>query len=431
MMSKNKGMKKYIWLAALLFVIQDSRTQNLLSLDTILNRIERNHPQLKGFDSRILELNTYATGARTLPPPRVSTGFWMTPYNPERWSESGAHGEGMGSFMVSAEQMFPNRSMNIAEQDYMASMSGIEVAEKGVMRNMLLAEAKSAFYNWLVLKKKLTVLEESKSVLNLVIESAKERYKFNREKLGSIYKAEAELDDLDRMKAMFEGEIRQQKAMLDALMQYQIIDDSVDSLNSTFDIDTAGWLPPFIAVEMDTTMIAMRSDIRAYGQQLAISRFDQEWQRTKLRPEFGLRFDHMFAFGGQPWQFSLMGMMTVPIAPWANKDIKARIKGIDYKLEAFEWDKAALANQIKGALADRLVMMQTLHEQINRYETDIIPNQHKRFQATLLAYEQNTDELFMTLDSWLELKMSRLSQLDLLQQLLQAIVAYERELEKR
>ena len=135
----------------------------------------------------------------------------------------------------------------------------------------------------------------------------------------------------------------------------------------------------------------------------------------------------MFVFGGQPSQFSLMGMMTVPIAPWANKDIKARIKGIDYKLQAFEWDKAALANQIKGALADRLVMMQTLHEQINRYETDIIPNQHKRFQATLLAYEQNTDELFMTLDSWLELKMSRLSQLDLLQQLLQANVAYERD----
>jgi len=337
-MSKNKGMKKFIWLAALLFVIQESWTQNLLSLDTILNRIERNHPQLKGFDSRILELNTYATGARTLPPPRVSTGFWMTPYNPDRWSESGAHGEGMGSFMVSAEQMFPNRSMNIAEQDYMASMSGMEVAEKGVMRNMLLAEAKSAFYNWLVLKKKLTVLEESKSVLNLVIESAKERFKFNREKLGSIYKAEAELDDLDRMKAMFEGEIRQQKAMLDALMQYQTIDDSVDSLNSTFDIDTAGWLLPFIAVETDTTMIAMRSDIRAYGQQLAISRFDQEWQQTKLRPEFGLRFDHMFVFGGQPSQFSLMGMMTVPIAPWANKDIKAKIKGIDYKLQAFEWE---------------------------------------------------------------------------------------------
>jgi outer membrane protein TolC len=139
----------------------------------------------------------------------------------------------------------------------------------------------------------------------------------------------------------------------------------------------------------------------------------------------------MFTFGVQPWQFSLMGMVTVPIAPWANKDIKAKIEGIDYSLAAFEWEKAAIANAVRGAAADRLVMMQTLQDQIERYENDIVPNQRKRFQSTLLAYEQNTDELFMALDAWLELKMSRLAQLDLLQQLLQAKTAYEKELEIR
>ena len=424
-------MKKYIWLAALLFVFQKSSSQKLLSLDTILNLIERNHPLLKGFDSRISELNTYATGAISLPPPQVSTGFWMTPYNPVRWSQSEAFGDGMGMYMISAEQMLPNRSMQRAEQKYMASMSGMESADKGVMRNMLFAEAKSAFYNWWVLKKKIAVLEDSKTVLNLMIESARERYKFNREKLGSIYKAETELSDLDRMQAMYHGEILQQKVMLEALMQYRIPGAPVAEMNAWFDIDTTGRSFPALPQIPDTGLIALRSDIRAFGQQLTISRLDQEYQRAKLKPEFGVRFDHMFTFGSEPWQFSLMGMMTVPIAPWANKDIKARIKGIDYKLQAFEWDKVALANQIKGALADRLVMMQTLREQINRYEYDIIPNQRKRFQATLLAYEQNTDELFMALDAWLELKMSRMSQLDLLQQLWQANVAYEKELEKR
>ena len=37
----------------------------------------------------------------------------------------------------------------------------------------------------------------------------------------------------------------------------------------------------------------------------------------------------------------------------------------------------------------------------------------------------------MTLDAWLELKMSRLAQLDLLQKLLQTRVDYEKELEQR
>ncbi|MEK7257593.1 MAG: TolC family protein, partial [Bacteroidota bacterium] len=238
----------------------------------------------------------------------------------------------------------------------------------------------------------------------------------------SIYKAEAELADLDRMQAMYAGEIRQQKTMLEALLQFSTV--------GSFDIDTA-WQLPAIPALPDTSMFYNRSDIRAIEANLRTARFEQEWQRSRLKPEFGIRYDHMFAFGGAPWQFSLMGMMTVPIAPWANKDIEARIEGINFRLAAFDWERAALANQIRGALAERLVMMQTLQEQIGRYDNNIVPNQRKRFQSTLLAYEQNTDELFMALDAWLELKMSRLAQLDLFQQLLQTKVAYEKELEIR
>jgi outer membrane protein TolC len=398
---------------------QKNFAQQVLPLDSILVRIERNHPALKVVDARIRELDTYATGAVSLPPPRVSGGFWMTPYNPARWSE------GMGAFMVSAEQMLPNRGMQQAEGRYMASMSGMQVAEKGVMRNMLFAEAKTAYFNWLILKKKITVVEESKSLLRLMLESARERYKYNREKLGSIYKAEAELADLDRMQAMFAGEIRQQKTMLEALMQFPSVTD--------FEVDTAVILTFWTNLPAlpDTARILARSDIRAVEAQLRTARLEQEWNRSKLKPEFGVRFDHMFAFGGAPWQFSFMGMMTVPIAPWANKDIKTKIKGIDFKFAAFDWEKAAIANAVRGAAADRLVMMQTLQNQIERYENNIVPNQRKRFQSTLLAYEQNTDELFMALDAWLELKMSRLAQLDLLQQLLQAKISYEKELEIR
>lgn len=415
MMSRNNFLKIKIGAAALVLLFHKSQAQQALPLDTILARIERSHPALKAPDARILELNTYATGTVTLPPPRVSGGFWMAPYNPARWSE------GMGAFMVSGEQMLPNRKMQEAEGRYMASMSAMQGAEKGVMRNMLFAEAKSAWFNWLVLKRKIAVLDESKNLLRLMIESAKQRYQFNREKLGSIYKAEAELADLDRMRAMYAGEIRQQKTMLVSLMQFPVED---------FEVDTV-WQMPTLPALPDTTLIAARSDIRAVEANLRTARLEQEFNRSKLKPEFGVRYDHMFAFGGQPWQFSLMGMVTVPIAPWANKDIKAKIEGIDFRLAAFEWEKASIANSVRGAAADRLVMMQTLQDQIERYENDIVPNQRKRFQSTLLAYEQNTDELFMALDAWLELKMSRLAQLDLLQQLLQAKTAYEKELEIR
>ncbi|MCC6411455.1 MAG: TolC family protein [Saprospiraceae bacterium] len=413
----HKLLKINILSGAILLSALSSGGQTLLALDSILTRIETVHPRLKGTDARIRELDTYAKGAITMPAPQVGGGFWMTPYNPERWRE------GMGAFMVSAEQMFPNRNMQKAEQRYMYAMSGMETAERGVMRNMLFTEAKNAYYSWLVMEKKIAVLEESKKALRLLIESAEQRYLYNREKLGSIYKAQSELANVERMQAMYTGEIRKQRAMLNTLMQR-------DPLNE-LEIDTTGWRTTQIPILPDTSKIASRSDFRAIEQNLHIARLEQEWQRSKLKPEFGLSYDHMFSFGDTPWQFSLTGMVTVPIVPWANKDVKARIDGIDYRIAAFELQKADFVNQVWGNLTDRLLMMQTLQEQIDRYEFDIIPNQRKRYQSTLLAWEQNTDELFMALDAWLELNMSRLSQLDLLQQLLIARIDYEKELELR
>jgi hypothetical protein len=35
-------------------------------------------------------------------------------------------------------------------------------------------------------------------------------------------------------------------------------------------------------------------------------------RENKIMPEFGIKYDHMFAFGTQPQQFSLMGMITIP-----------------------------------------------------------------------------------------------------------------------
>lgn len=227
--------------------------------------------------------------------------------------------------------------------------------------------------------------------------------------------------ELERMQSMFAGEIRQQKNTLRALMLF-----STDE----FDIDSV--LPAIVLPDsIDTTRIYSRSDIRAVEANLRTARLEQEFNRSKLNPEFGVRYDHMFAFGGAPWQFSLMGMVTVPIAPWANRDIKSRIEGIDSRIAAFEWEKRAIANTVRGELENQIVMMRTLQDQLDRYETSIVPNQRKRFQSTLIAYEQNTDDLFIVLDAWLELKMSRLAQLDLLQQLLQARTTYEKELEIR
>jgi hypothetical protein len=51
----------------------------------------------------------------------------------------------------------------------------------------------------------------------------------------------------------------------------------------------------------------------------------------------------------------------------------------------------------------------------------------KNFKTTLLAYEQNTEELFMVLDAWQTLKMAQLEYFNQVQELLLKQVEYEKE----
>jgi hypothetical protein len=60
-------------------------------------------------------------------------------------------------------------------------------------------------------------------------------------------------------------------------------------------------------------------------------------EKSKLLPEFGVKYDHMFAFGNRPQQFSLMGMV-IPM-PWSTKMNKATINSIKIKNESLEWQK--------------------------------------------------------------------------------------------
>ena len=104
-----------------LFFSQKSLAQQTLPLDSVLTRIERSHPALKAPDARIRELDTYASGTVTLPPPRVSGGFWMTPYNPGRWKE------GMGNCSLVSWPDFVLISSPMGSIWTCSSMAGISV----------------------------------------------------------------------------------------------------------------------------------------------------------------------------------------------------------------------------------------------------------------------------------------------------------------
>ena len=392
--------------------------QQRVSLDSILSVIKERNPMLKNFRSRAEAMNAYANGAKSWMAPEVGGGLWMLPY--KKVDEP----RDRGQIMLSVQQKFTNPAKLRASQGYLASKAAIEQASETYVFNELRAQAKTAYYQWLVLEKKKRVLKENEEIIGFVLKIAQVRYPYNQSKLGNIYKAEGRLQEVRNMMLMNENQIVQENILLDQLMNLPN--------DFRFTIDTTNEVKHFMAEPVDTlTFVQNRSDVRRIDKSIQSMKLNQAIESYQSRPDFTLSFNHMIARSNEmPNQFMLLGMVSIPIAPWSSKMYKANIKGMGKEIEAMKSERAAIINELEGMTASMVTEINTLKRQIENYEKRIVPALRKNYETLMLAYEQNKEELPIVIDAWETLNMTQMQYLETVQKYYEMIVNYERQIEK-
>jgi len=404
--------------ACLLYQAPSAQT---LKLKDILDSIEKSYPSLKMYDATIQSLDAAAKGVRSWMSPQVSTGLWMTPYNTSLWKADGAGNTGMGQYMISAEQMFPNKKYNDANEEYMKAMSSVEKENKQATLNELFAAAKKNYYEWIMIEKKLSVLSQSEKLLQFMITNAETRYKNGLGKISAYYKAKASLGNIENMRVELENEIVQKRITINTFMNRDKL------LN--FSIDTNYSVKDYSGSVFDSSLFyTKRSDLKAIDKNIQLAYLQQNVEKASLKPQFGIRYDHMFGFGGFPMQYSLMGMVKIPMN-WSTKMNKANIESLKWKALSLEDQKVSMANDYSGMAYQIQQNIVAKKKQIELFDKNIIPALKKNYESTLLAYEQNTEELFELYDGWETLNNTQLEYLDQLQQLLDMQVDLEKLLE--
>jgi outer membrane protein TolC len=244
-----------------------------------------------------------------------------------------------------------------------------------------------------------------------MIQSAEVRYKNGMEKISAYYKAKAALGNVENMKIMLDGEIKQRRITLNALMYRD--------KQQPLEIDTTYAIKDYSNLLLDSTIfIKSRSDIKAIENDIQITNLQANLEKTKLNPEFGLRYDNMIAFGSLPLQFSLMGMIKIPLAPWSSNMYTANIESLKWKMESLNQQRLMMINETQGMTASMFADIEAKKKQVHLYENSIIPALKRNYQTMQLGYEQNTEELFMLFDAWESLNMMQIEYIDQLHQLL-------------
>ncbi|WP_166727759.1 TolC family protein [Mucilaginibacter gilvus] len=409
---KKKHQIIYMLLASLLSLSAKAQVQRL-SLDSVLSRITFN-PSLISFDQKINAEDAYVAGAKSLEAPKISAGQYQTNYQPKPYA---------GWFMIYGEQTFTNPAKLRAKEAYLKGVSKVTVEDKNYLKNQLIAQARLSYYDRVVLEKKLTLLQSTQGLLEYMLKDANIKLTYGKEKLNNIYKAKADLYQLDNIREQLNNEIRQKNILLNTLMNRD--------KQTEFMIDTTVTIMEYELTITDTArLVSSRSDIKGISRSIELQQLNADAEYSKRKPDFGIQAAHMIGLGNTPSQYTLMGVITIPIVPWASKEYKANLKGIRFEQEALAQKKADLLNQAEGQLAGLKAEISSKKRQLTNYRQNIIPAQQNSYKTALQAYEQNTGDLPSVLNGIKDLQAAKMEQLDRLQELLQLQIAYQRENEQ-
>lgn len=415
-------MKKITGFVLLCFCCSFLNAQKPLHLTMIIDSIQAANPVFKMYEAEIRSSKEAAKAAYNWEPTQFGTGLWMTPYDPKYWAKSSSGARGMGSYMISVEQMLPNKKRQEAEAKYREALALPTAERQNTTLNQLVAEAKKNYYEWIILLKKKAVLKQDEALLDFMIRSAELRYKNGLGKMNVYYKLQAATGTIKSMQLDIDNSISRKKIMLNTLMNR---DASID-----FSIDTLYTIKDYDAATFDSAVfIANRSDLKALQQDIKVNYLAQELELAKLKPVFGVQFVNMIGFGQAPMQYSLMGTVRIPIAKSSGRAAKANIESLKWKNESLDQQQQMILNESVGTTKSIQSELALKKNQVKLFAQTIIPALRKNFQTLQLAYEQNTEELFALFDAWESLDKTQFEYLQQLEDLLLMQVQIEKMLE--
>jgi outer membrane protein TolC len=392
-----------------------------LSMQEVFTAIDKSYPQLQYYDAKIASIRSLVDGAKAGMPPTVSLAFDRFPYRLSLIKEMMP--DNQAGMMVSVQQMIPNAAKLNAKKDYLGSLENVQRNDAEWQRNTLHFTARLYYYRRFIAENKLRTIQQYRDLLKILIQTAKDKYTYNQSDLPAIFKGEAALSELENMETMSLAQIAESNIGLNTLMSRDV--------NAPFAIDTL-LLPVDYRADylmVNDTSALLRNDILSMESRISSMKFNQKWAATGSRPDFGVQISHGQMFG-MPNQFSIMGMMTIPIVPWSSKMYKSDVRSMEFEIDAMRQEKSTMQLMATQMVREKITMLIYETRQLDNYDKNVVPSYKKNLESNLLAYRQNTGNFFVLLDAWNMLLMKELERTDKLGQVftIQSEYEYQREI---
>jgi cobalt-zinc-cadmium efflux system outer membrane protein len=396
----------------------NGQTVPVLSMDTIIRRIDQNNQQLQTYQYKAEGFRFSADAATAWLPPMAGAGTFMTPYPFQKKVDPGNR----GALMFRLEQDIPVFSRLKAKKTYLRSLGDIEKVNRTIILNDFKAQSRILYCSWVVALRQLKLLQENDQLLAMLKKIETVRYPHNRSDLADVYRIDAKREENQNNILALETGIDRSRVYLNTLMNRPP--------GELFTVDSS-YSPMFIDVVADSASLAeSRSDVLKMDATIRAMQYNIAALQQEKKPSFKIQFDHMSSLGGMPQAFSVMGMISIPLAPWASKMYQSEIKAISFNTRGMETERSAIIQEAQGRLEGLQYEIRSLQKKTEAMKSKIIPALQQSREIKFLQYQENKAALKEVMDAWEAVNMMQTELWDQQLKLYQMIVEYEKELYK-
>lgn len=408
--------KSFVFLIACGWVVFASA--QVLPLDSVLSRIEKNNPALLSYSNKIKSADELVNSANAWMPPMAGVQIGQNPYSFD--VKNNTYGA-----MLFAEQWIPNGKRINAKEDYLKSFSPIKQNEYEYLKNQYFAYAKGKYFERYITERKVEIIKEHIALMKSMIQIAEKQMATGMGDLGSIYKMKARIAESETTLIHEENMVKTLTSDLNYVM-YQ-------DLAMTFSLDTNNLVKNYrnaSLLVLKDSLERKRSDIQKMNSEINSMKLNQTLTSMQSKPTYGFKYEHTTTFGNGG-MYAAMFQMTIPIASWSARGYKSEVKSMDFQIQSMEQDKQAMLNMANQMVNMLILELNSEYAEVESYTRKVIPAYKKSFEANLLAYSQSTGDLMKVILAWDDLQMAHMEYLMHLGVLLKTQAEYERELQIR
>ncbi|UCC44404.1 MAG: TolC family protein [Candidatus Zixiibacteriota bacterium] len=391
-----------------LLLVSAGRADNISgnhALDSIIKVALERNPAVHAAEYRHSAFEHQAKFAGWLPDPVLTAGILNLPRTSLRLDETPMSGVSLG---LSQSIPWPGKSSaraGIARLD-----SDIRDMDLAAHRNSIIRQVTHHYYDyshWMLVA---DILTESMQLVENITQVAQTRYSTGEGVLQDVLSAETSRARIENRILM-----ARQKAS-SALVQLAHLTDNPGPM----DTSVTPALPPIplneiqIPVELSNPILAKAS----FGSAVARRKLDlaksQYWPNLTVGVDYRIRKDMpMDAVSGEDFLSFKVGL-NLPMwffARQRNQSAAAR-----QLYNAAQAEEAAIRNSVKQQVADIVLILQSLRQRTEQYESTILPQAQAAGEAARVAYEVGKVDFNGFLSAQLETINVELERLELLKQ---------------